>query len=205
MGRTAWAAAIQTAITKTKCADGSYNQILLSMKRKAFMPPRLQGQPAPVEQQPAAAAPTPAPVAVFDCLFRVQNKKAGTAEGTLVLLGAQGQLLDLQLRKKASGALPAGAAAVLRTAHAAAVAALAAGQPLGPLWQQQENEAPQITLGQYAVLVEDERGAAVQQAEWEVRHRVGVEAKGGKPKDAVGPEIPADNKGAGSRRLMSQP
>ena len=99
------------------------------MKRKAFVPPCLQGQPALADQQPAAAASTPAPVSVFDCLFRVQNKKAGTAEGTLVLRGAQGQLLDLQLREKASGALPAGVAAGLHAAHAAAVAALAAGQP----------------------------------------------------------------------------
>lgn len=168
------------------------------MKRKAFVPPRLQGQPALADQQPAAAASTPAPVSVFDCLFRMQNKKAGTAEGTLVLRGAQGQLLDLQLREKASGALPAGVAAGLHAAHAAAVAALAAGQPLGLLWQEQEHEegrAPDITVGQYVVLVEDERGAAVQQAEWELRQRVREEAKGGKPKDAAGPEIPSDNQG----------
>ena len=163
------------------------------MKRRAFVPPRLLGQPALAAQQPAPA--------VFDCLLtRGQHKKgAGTAEGTLVLRGTRGQLLDLQLREKACAALPAGVAAALHAAHAAAVAALAAGQPLGPLWQQPDGEAPEITIGQYRVLVEDERGAAVQQAEWELRQRVGEEAKGGKPRDVAGAEIPADNLGARAR------
>ena len=167
------------------------------MKRKAFVPPRLLGQPGPTPHQPTAAATSPASAAAFDCLFKVQHKKGvATAEGTLVLRGARGKLYDLQLREQASGTLPAAVAAALHAAHKAAVAALAAGQPLGSLWQQLgADEAPDITMGQYKVMIEDERDVVVQEAEWQLRQRVGEEARGGKPKDAAGAEIPADNLG----------
>lgn len=162
------------------------------MKRKAFVAPRrLDRNIGPSTKPSAFPAATP-PLSVFDCLF--SRKGHGAAEGSIVLRGRKAQLLDLQLREKATDSLPPEVAAALHAAYAGGIAAGAAG---GPLWWEKQ-EPPQITLGQWQLEIEDDAAAAVSEAEWLLRQHVGVQVKRGKPQDAAGPAISLDSIGKSS-------
>lgn len=173
---------------------------LEQMKRARFVPPRALATPPGAEPAVQAGAHVPtaaaAPTTAFNCLLQPARKKAGGAvDGTLVLQGTRAQVLDLQLRGRASGRLPEPVAAALHAAHAAAVAQLAAGQPLGTLWQADVEQPEELVVDAYRVQIEDDRSAAVTAEEWALRQRVADEARGGKPKDAVGAAIPPDSLG----------
>lgn len=166
--------------------------------RRAFVPPRKAGAPGAAQPLPAAAAAAPPPFAVFDCTFTPQHKKRGaTSDGTLVLTGSHAQLYDLRLREVAAGALPPAAAAALHAAHAAALVALVAGQPLGSLWPASADaEPPTLTVGQFAVDIDDDRCAAVRPEDWALRQAVvALQGQNGKINDAAGPPIPVDSLG----------
>lgn len=173
--------------------------------RRAFVPPRRAGPPGAAQLPAAAAAAAPPPplrLAVFDCTFTPQQKKRGaTSDGTLVLTGSRAQLFDLHLREVAASALPPAAADALHTAHAAALAALAAGQPLGSLWPASAtDEPPAVVVGPFAVDIDDDRSAAVRPEDWALRQAVvASQGQSGKPKDAAGPPIPIDSLGEWSR------
>lgn len=156
------------------------------MKRKGFVPPRRLHPTAPAQTAPASTAA----VAVFDCVF---TQRRGSADGSLRLTGVKAQVLDLQQREAAAGVLPAQTTAVLHAAHAAAMAAVAAGEPLGPLWQDGE-PPPDLAVGKAHVLIEDDRGAAIGQEEWQLRQRIAAEVAAGRP-GTSGADIPAHNIG----------
>jgi hypothetical protein len=126
------------------------------MKRKAFVPPSvLERQEASAASQPTASAT--AALAVFDCVF---TQKRRSTDGVLVVRGMQARVLNLQLREAAAGALPERTAAKLHAAHSAAMAAVAAREPLGPLWH--DCEAPEdLAVGAVHVAIEDDRAAAI--------------------------------------------
>lgn len=166
------------------------------MNRARFVPPRLAGAAATAAQPPPPPPPAAQPLlAVFDCLLTRRGKRGGSAvDGTLVLTGSRAQLFDLMLKEHAAGPLSPVLAAALHAAHAGAIAALAAGQPLGPLWG--GDSAPEgLAVDGWRVELEDDRAAAVRPAEWALRQRVAAEARGGKPKDAVGAALPDDSLG----------
>ncbi|KAL4859302.1 Microsomal glutathione S-transferase 3 [Chlorella vulgaris] len=172
------------------------------MKRKAFVPPRLLaaevGRTVVAAAQPEQRSTAPLPISVFDCVFskcKPGSKRSGSStDGSLCITGATAQVLDLQLRVASSGALPPAVAAAFHNAHAAATAAVAAGQPLGPLWQTHE-EMPDLMVADCRVCVDDDRGACIQPDEWQLRQDVAAEAKAGKPQH-TGKAIAADNIGA---------
>jgi hypothetical protein len=174
----------------------------ICMKRKAFVPPRrLQtaevaghaGQQVP--QAPKAGSGT---ISVFDCLYmrRMSSARgAGTKDGTLVLQGSRALVFDLDLHEAAQAVLPRNTAVNLHKAHAAAVTALAAGQPMGQLWTDQQCEmAETLQIGRVAVIIADDRSSAIPEAEWTLRQRVATEIKAGKPAN-TGQVIPPDNIG----------
>lgn len=107
----------------------------------------------------APAAPAAAKFSVFDCLFF--KKGQGAAEGTLVVRCSKAQLLDLQLREKATDSLPPAIVTALHTAHSAALAASSCGVRL---WQQEEGP-PQIAVGLWQVEVEDDAAGGSQRGD----------------------------------------
>ena len=165
------------------------------MKRARFVPPRLAGAAATAAQPPPPPPAAQLPLAVFDCLFTRRGKRGGSAvDGTLMLTGSQAQLFDLMLKEHAAGPLSPVLAAALHAAHAGAIAALAAGQPLGPLWG--GDSAPEgLAVDGWRVELEDDRAAAVRPEEWVLRQRVAAEARCGKPKDTLGAALTFDSLG----------
>ena len=105
------------------------------IRRRYFKPLCLRQAPPGQAASAVVVAAPPAeralqPLAIFDCTFWPQHKKKGAAaNGTLVVRGRMGQLLDLTLREKAAATLPARTAATLHGAHAAALASAALLSP----------------------------------------------------------------------------